>query len=150
MTNSSKRPGGILGLLWLLFCLSPPVLARDEPRLSTPPYQGAAARPPALSRQYAGASSARMQVGLTLVSPGEETALPDPSSLDFPASANAIRCESESRGYRECRTPFHGPVTLAREVSATRCVEDENWGWHQGRVWVDRGCAAVFMRIDKT
>jgi hypothetical protein len=46
-----------------------------------------------------------------------------------------------------CRTPFHGPVTLSREVSATRCIEHRNWGWRDGAVWVDQGCGAVFVRV---
>lgn len=151
MTRSFKRPRRILGLLWLLGCLSLPALARDEPRISTTSDEtSAATRPVAMPGRYTGASSSRMQVGLTLVSGPTEAVLPDPASLDFPASASAIRCESEDQSYRECRTPFHGPVTLAREVSGTRCIEDENWGWREGRVWVDRGCAAVFMRIDET
>lgn len=98
-----------------------------------------------LSMAAAAASSGVMRVGLTLVDEQAPTRLPDPASLDFPANARAIRCESDGQRYRECQTPFHGPVTLAREVSGTRCIRDQNWGWREGRVWVDQGCAAVFV-----
>ncbi|MDI9238862.1 DUF3011 domain-containing protein [Lysobacter sp. LF1] len=94
-------------------------------------------------------SSAQMRVGLTLVAPEEaQRPLPAPGELDFPASPHAVLCDSQNRGYRECRTPFRGPVKLARETAATRCVENRNWGWHEGAVWVDDGCGAVFMRED--
>ena len=98
-----------------------------------------------LSMHAAAASSGVMRVGLTLVDEQVSLRLSDPASLDFPATARAIRCESDGQRYRECQTPFHGPVTLAREVSGTRCIRDQNWGWREGRVWVDQGCAAVFV-----
>ena len=40
------------------------------------------------------------------------------------------------------------PEAAARETAATHCVENRNWGWHEGAVWVDGGCGAVFMRQD--
>ncbi|MFZ3042702.1 MAG: DUF3011 domain-containing protein [Thiobacillus sp.] len=111
----------------------------------------AASAPLAQSRWHAGAASGVMRVGLVLVdAPSQAPPLPDPASLDFPATSRAIRCESDSQQYRECQTPFRGPVRLAREVSGTRCVEDQNWGWREGRVWVARGCSAVFVRIGET
>ena len=111
---------------------------------------GARGMASAQSQWHAASSSGAMRVGLTLVDPRSQEALPDPATLDFPATSSAIRCESDGRGYRECRTPFRGPVTLAREVSGIRCIQDQNWGWREGRVWVDRGCAAVFVRVDET
>jgi hypothetical protein len=96
----------------------------------------------------ASSSSAQMRVGLTLAPPDSPGArLPDPASLDFPASPNAVLCHSPDQGYRECRTPFRGPVKLSREVTGTRCIEDRNWGWRNGAIWVDQGCGAVFLRI---
>jgi hypothetical protein len=96
----------------------------------------------------AGASRAQMRIGLTLVAAqaGASERLPTPAELEFPASPNAVMCRSDDHGYRECRTPFHGPAALSREVATTRCVEDVNWGWRNGAVWVDRGCSAVFVR----
>jgi hypothetical protein len=96
----------------------------------------------------AGASRSQMRVGLTIVAaqPSAAEPLPTPAELDFPASPNAVMCRSDDHGYRECRTPFPGPVVLSREVATTRCVEDINWGWRNGAVWVDRGCSAVFVR----
>lgn len=93
-------------------------------------------------------SSGQMHIGLTIVAPDAPDAapLPIPAELDYPASPSAVLCRSEGSGYRECRLPFRGPVVLSREVADTRCVEGGNWGWRDGAVWVDRGCAAVFVR----
>lgn len=114
------------------------------------PTSAAASAPWAQSQWHAGASSGVMRVGLVLVDEQSQAPLPDPASLDFPATSSAIRCESDGQRYRECQTPFRGPVALAREVSGTRCIEGENWGWREGRVWVDQGCSAVFIRIGET
>ena len=109
-----------------------------------------------VSTLLADTSSSRMRIGLTLVPAGPaDTPVPEPASLGYPASPNAVLCRSDDqgrgdkvgRGYRECRTPFKGPVTLSREVGATRCIEDHNWGWRDGAVWVNQGCGAVFVRI---
>jgi len=93
-------------------------------------------------------SSGQMRVGLTLVAVDTPASapLPDPAGLGYPASPSAVLCRSEGDGYRECRTPFRGRVLLSREVADTRCVENGNWGWRDGAVWVDRGCAAVFVQ----
>ena len=96
----------------------------------------------------ADASSGRMRIGLTLVAAEPAAApLPEPAGLGYPASPNAVLCRSDDLGYRECRTPFRGRVALSREVGATRCIEHRNWGWHDGAVWVDQGCGAVFVRV---
>ncbi|MBA2239614.1 MAG: DUF3011 domain-containing protein [Lysobacter sp.] len=55
-------------------------------------------------------------------------------------------CRSQSAAYRECRTPFREKVVLSRELDGTSCIEGRDWGWSEGAVWVDRGCAAVFLR----
>lgn len=95
----------------------------------------------------AGTSSGQMRVGLTIVDPQQAAEpLPVPAELDFPASPHAVLCDAKGQGYRECRTPFRGPVQLSRETAGTRCVENRTWGWREGAVWVDGGCAAVFMR----
>lgn len=152
MTRSSTRCLWASALVSVLVGL--PIAAAAHygvgPSAIIAPAPVAASTPSTQSQWYADASSGRMRVGLTLVDGQAETSLPDPASLDFPATPRAILCQSDGQRYRECRTPFHGPVTLAREVSGTRCVEDENWGWREGKVWVDRGCAAVFVRIGET
>lgn len=55
-----------------------------------------------------------------------------------------VTCTSDSRRYRECRTPFRGPARITQQISSTRCVEGSNWGSRPGLIWVDEGCRARF------
>lgn len=149
--SSMLRPLATM-VLGLSACLSWPAAAHYGRSASAPALPAATASSTGLAhwQWYAGASSGVMRVGLILVDEQPAAALPDPASLDFPATSRALRCESDGQRYRECPTPFHGPVTLSREVSGTRCVQDQNWGWREGRVWVDGGCAAVFVTAAET
>lgn len=136
MTSSSTRAFGLLTLL----AISWPALSEARP-------PQAAGHPAAGVHATGGGSSAQLRVGLVLVSAdGPQTAPPSPSELDYPASPSAVMCRSDTADYRECRTPFRGRVVLSRELDGTTCVEGRDWGWSEGAVWVDRGCAAVFLR----
>lgn len=55
-----------------------------------------------------------------------------------------VRCESANGAYRECRTGFRGRAIVQRNLSSTRCMEDQNWGQRRGLVWVRSGCRAEF------
>ena len=35
-------------------------------------------------------------------------------------------------------------MRLVSQVSKTRCVEGNNWGWNRAGIWVDQGCEGVF------
>lgn len=61
-----------------------------------------------------------------------------------PGPIGSVLCESSNNRYRECRTNFRGRAILTENVSATRCVEGQNWGSRDGLVWVDRGCKGRF------
>lgn len=61
----------------------------------------------------------------------------------FPAE-QTIRCESKDYRYRYCKADTDYYVTLDRQISDTRCRQNDNWGYDRYGVWVDRGCAAVF------
>lgn len=116
------------------------------PAFAAPPQTtGASGR--ATAAAASGHSGATMRVGLTLVAAHPPVAaLPLPAQLTHPASPSAVLCSSEAAGYRECLTPFRGPVLLSRELAAdSRCIEGRTWGWRDGAVWVDRGCSAVFL-----
>lgn len=139
------KSGGVLGLaLFAAPAVAHPGRAADNGFVSARSAASVVSTGPLL----ADASNTRMRIGLTLLAPrpGAAERLPAPGELEFPASPSAVMCRSDDHGYRECRTPFHGPVALSREVATTRCVEDVNWGWRNGAVWVDRGCSAVFVR----
>jgi hypothetical protein len=60
---------------------------------------------------------------------------------------NRIICESQ-KGEREvCAADTNDGVTLTRQLSQTKCIEGENWGFDDERelVWVDHGCRAEFI-----
>lgn len=54
-----------------------------------------------------------------------------------------VRCESHGDKTQQC--PIDGQARLVRQLSVTRCVEDDNWGQARGAVWVTRGCRAEFV-----
>lgn len=57
-----------------------------------------------------------------------------------------VTCESHDGGFRECRTPFGGTPAIARNLSATPCVQGQTWGTRgRGTVWVNGGCRAEFV-----
>jgi hypothetical protein len=62
-------------------------------------------------------------------------------------TAIRVRCGSEDYRYRMCQvdTGRGSDVRIARQVSKTRCVEGQNWGWNRAGIWVNGGCDAEFM-----
>jgi hypothetical protein len=59
-------------------------------------------------------------------------------------TASNVICSSVDNRYRECRTPFRSRARLVENISKTRCIEGNNWGWRAGYVWVNQGCRARF------
>src|SRR2546427_94310 len=55
----------------------------------------------------------------------------------------ALRCESQFNKTEQC--PIEGPMRLARQLSVTRCVENQNWGQSRRMLWVTDGCRAEFV-----
>jgi hypothetical protein len=55
-----------------------------------------------------------------------------------------VACESEDGQYRRCRTWTYGEVRLARQLSRTRCVRNQNWGYDDNGIWVNDGCRGLF------
>ena len=55
----------------------------------------------------------------------------------------SVRCESHDGRTEQC--PIDGHARLLRQLSVTRCVEDDNWGQGRGTVWVSDGCRAEFI-----
>ena len=58
-----------------------------------------------------------------------------------------VRCESTDYRYRMCQvdTGRGSDVRIGRQISNTACIEGRNWGWNRAGIWVDPGCAAVFV-----
>lgn len=55
-----------------------------------------------------------------------------------------VRCESIDNRTQQCSANVRRDVRLVRQLSDTRCVEGQNWGWNRGGIWVSRGCRAEF------
>ena len=122
MTRSSTRCLWASALVSVLVGL--PIAAAAHygvgPSAIIAPAPVAASAPSTQSQWYADATSGRMRVGLTLVDGQAETSLPDPASLDFPATPRAILCQSDGQRYRECRTPFRFDVLTASAIAKSK------------------------------
>jgi len=55
-----------------------------------------------------------------------------------------VRVESKDGRYHSVRVSTGGYVRLVRTLSDAPCREGRNWGYDNGRIWVDDGCRAVF------
>ena len=55
-----------------------------------------------------------------------------------------VTCESKDGGRTECDMNTRGRVRVARQLSKTACVENQNWGLNRSSVWVSGGCRATF------
>jgi hypothetical protein len=58
-----------------------------------------------------------------------------------------VTCKSEHYQYNFCRANIgrRRDVRVQRQLSDTPCYEGDNWGVERGGIWVERGCAAVFV-----
>jgi hypothetical protein len=56
-----------------------------------------------------------------------------------------LPCSSGGNAYRECDAGVAiSRVTLARQISSTRCRAEKNFGFKNTKVWVDKGCRGTF------
>lgn len=58
--------------------------------------------------------------------------------------AEQIECNSERNRYKSCRTGNWRGARLVRQTSNAACVEGRTWGYQDGTLWVDGGCAGTF------
>lgn len=66
------------------------------------------------------------------------------SNMAYAAEEN-VRCESSNSQYRHCPISTNGKdVRIAKQLSSTRCIINDTWGYDSRGVWVDKGCRAVF------
>jgi Protein of unknown function (DUF3011) len=59
-------------------------------------------------------------------------------------SPQLLKCESIDSNTRYCDADTRDGVRLARQLSKTRCIEGQNWGYDDRGIWVDGGCRAEF------
>lgn len=57
-----------------------------------------------------------------------------------------VSCESENRRYRSCSLPRFGSrqVSIVTQRSQAACIRGVSWGIEDRRLWVDKGCRAIF------
>lgn len=55
-----------------------------------------------------------------------------------------LSCESQDKRQRRCNVAVGRGVDIVRQLSSTRCVQGQNWGWDRGGIWVSGGCRAEF------
>ncbi|XP_052781849.1 lectin ADEL-like [Mya arenaria] len=60
---------------------------------------------------------------------------------------NTIRCSSHGYKYAECIVPGgygNAIITVINKLSRSSCTLGRSYGYRNGKLWVDRGCRAVF------
>jgi len=70
------------------------------------------------------------------------------SASTFPQFAVAdqtVKCESEHYKYTTCSIPDYGYVRLDRKTSKAACIQGRTWDYDRRHIWVDDGCAGVFV-----
>lgn len=67
----------------------------------------------------------------------------DDRGSGYRGPTRTIRCESDDGQPHRCDIAARG-ARLQRQISNTRCIQDETWGWDEGGVWVTAGCRGDF------
>jgi hypothetical protein len=60
-------------------------------------------------------------------------------------NASTIHCASDDERRHLCRVDTRGGVRLSRQVSGSKCIQGQTWGYTNDAIWVDRGCRADFQ-----
>ena len=60
---------------------------------------------------------------------------------------DTVDCRSSGYNFQSCPVPWRG-ARLIRQLSDTRCVRGQSWGFDRRGLWVDRGCAGRFVAAD--
>lgn len=55
-----------------------------------------------------------------------------------------VRCESRNGRWTHCGANTRGGVRLVRQLSDSRCIEGQTWGYDRNGIWVAGGCRAEF------
>jgi hypothetical protein len=61
------------------------------------------------------------------------------------ALAASVTCESRNNSRQTCSADTSGGVRLSQQLSSQGCWQGDTWGYDRNRIWVDRGCRAVFQ-----
>jgi hypothetical protein len=76
---------------------------------------------------------------------------PNPNPQPWPQPGPHLRtvkvtCESIGKNFRECGVNLNyiQDVSVAKQLSNSKCIEGHSYGISGDRIWVDRGCRAKF------
>ncbi|HEY8713966.1 MAG TPA: DUF3011 domain-containing protein [Candidatus Acidoferrum sp.] len=72
--------------------------------------------------------------------------------LLLPALASAqdsVKCESNDGHRQYCGRYDADRIRMDRQISGSPCVQDETWGVDREGLWVDRGCRAIFVLVER-
>lgn len=67
----------------------------------------------------------------------------DDAGGGYRGPTRTVRCESDDGRPHRCDMAARG-ARLQRQISNSRCIQDETWGWDAGGVWVTAGCRGDF------
>jgi hypothetical protein len=74
------------------------------------------------------------------------------ATVGLPGTASAqqrVRCESNNGRRNYCGQYDRDSVRLDRQISGSPCIEDQTWGVDRQGLWVDRGCRADFVIVQR-
>src|SRR5690242_8842776 len=58
---------------------------------------------------------------------------------------DSVQCESRDYRFTRCRTDGWRDARLVRQTSGSQCVRGRTWGVDRSGLWVDAGCAGIFV-----
>jgi Protein of unknown function (DUF3011) len=61
------------------------------------------------------------------------------------ALAATVTCESRNNSRQTCSADTSGGARVSQQLSSQGCWQGDTWGYDRNRIWVDRGCRAVFQ-----
>jgi len=67
----------------------------------------------------------------------------DEAGDGYRGATRTVRCESDDGRPHRCDMAARG-ARLQRQISNSRCIQGQTWGWDEGGVWVTAGCRGDF------
>lgn len=68
----------------------------------------------------------------------------EPQRGGYGGGRDRIECASNDYRYTRCDVDWRS-ADLVRQLSEARCIEGRTWGIDRRGLWVDRGCAGIFV-----
>lgn len=62
---------------------------------------------------------------------------------------DSVQCESRDYRFTRCRIDGWRDARLVRQTSGSQCVRGRTWGLDRSGLWVDAGCAGIFVEAGR-